>query len=344
MHAFESARKQSFGFTASPLSLFFLILVFHLLLDRSAHPILKEQYESNPQYKRVLVEEIRMRNMTTIPNDPQPYLGKASKKDLDINNARCIFMTSYFIHMENPLQYEKSFNFDKKMFKEFYFSISIFISHTDIVIFIDFEQTKFGMEIPGIKFIKVDFTDVRYTINDYRYFLYLDYLKENADYDLALMADISDVRYGRDPFEFFLQRKEKLFTNEENDWEVYVQWMRQKYFNCYAMDPNLGPECIRTAMSAVGNNDYFLSNAGIFGGHIQYVNVVLEEMVELFKELKQPECNANMIVFGGVIHKYWKENLVLTGKPLHAPFRSGLATFRSSLYLRPNSSFVMYHK
>jgi len=309
-------------------------------LDHSADPLFQKKYEALLEDKRHLEEEIRLRNITT-SQGPKPELDTAEiklvpeiRKDLNLNNARCIFMTTYFIHMKNPLKYKKTFKFDGKMFKSFYDSISIFINHTDVVIFIDFDVAKFDTEIPDIKFINVDFTDIHYTINDYRYFLYLDYLKKN-EYDLVLTADISDVRYGRDPFEFFLQREERLFTNEENDWEVYVPWMRKKHFDCYGTDPRWGPKCVRTAMMMIGNSDYFLANAGIFGGYIEYVKLVLEEMVELFKDLKEPKCNANMIVFGGVIHQYWKDHLVLTGPPLHAPFRSGL---------KPNSSFVFYHK
>lgn len=330
-------------------------------LDDFADPVLKTQYDALLEDKRLLEEEIRLRNITTSQSpvlDPDiegninsdDITGKVKlvpevRKDLDLNNAKCIFMTTYFINKANPLLYKKHFKFNAKMFRSFYHSISIFTNHTDVVIFIDFDaKEKFSTERPDIKFININFHGIRYTINDYRYFLYLNYLKENDNYDLVLMADISDVRYGRDPFEFFLQREERLFTNEENDWEVYVPWMRKKHYDCYGKDARWGPECIRTAMLGIGNGDYFLANAGIFGGYIEYIKLVLEEMVELLNELKEPKCNANMIVFGGVMHQYWKDDLVLTGPPLHAPFRSGLVPFHNTERVKPNPSFVMYHK
>lgn len=259
------------------------------------------------------------------------------------SNLTDVLMSTYFVHQLDPLgrvRMKKSSNVLYKLHRR----TRHFSHRAHIVVFVDWiDLVDKVAELP-IEVVYINKTTVNWSINDYRYFLYLSYLRLNTQYQRALMVDLKDVQYGRDPFELMASMPEKkLFVGSQPDRNKYLAWMGAKAKQCFG-GFSTAPQRIREAYHTlkVDPEKYVLTNAGIFGGDREYVVEILEYMNEIFvKDVNGGKgdnprgCNANMLVFCGAIWPYYQQGLVFTGSPLHSPFRS---------YLDPTEAYAIFHK
>jgi len=256
-----------------------------------------------------------------------------------------LLLTSYFVHQRNPLG-QRQMDYNKTLIMDFVDNVAKFVKDTQIVMLIDW-KFDVGEEVP-ITFVKVDFRMVPYSINDYRFFLYYEYVRNSKDkgYKYVLMTDFKDLKFGRDPFQFFHEhQKKKIFVGQETESKRnLIRWITKKAANCYKDDlDNIGYEKAMDVLDVLQTkkDTYFYANPGIFGGERYAVLKVLTEMVTMFRtippkpaEQKHP-CNANYMVFLTVIYGYHQKKTVFTGPPLHSPWQS---------YLPVSEDFVMFHK
>jgi len=255
----------------------------------------------------------------------------------DTSESKNLLMTTYFTHQRDPLG-RATMRMNLTIVYTFLSRTHHFIDNMHVVLFVDWKHIP--TDTP-IEFISVDFKDVTNGINDFRYFLYRDYLLEHEQYDRILTVDFKDVKYGRDPFELMSSMPEKkLFVGSEprKKGAKYLRWMGAKSGNCFG-GVKFAPQRIRDAYHTlkVSPQDYIFTNAGIFGGDRQYVMEVLDWMVGIFEQYINGTnpCNSNMIVFCGAIYPYYQQDLVFTGAPLHSPFRS---------YMTPTAEYAIFHK
>jgi len=253
------------------------------------------------------------------------------------DETKNLLMTTYFTHQRDPLG-RATMRMNLTIVYTFLSRTQGFIDNMHVVLFVDWKHIP--TDTP-IEFIPVDFQGVTNGINDYRYFLYRDYLLEHEQYDRILTVDFKDVKYGRDPFELMASMPEKkLFVGSEprKKGAKYLRWMGAKSGNCFG-GVKFAPQRIRNAYHTlkVSPEDYIFTNAGIFGGDRQYVIEVLDWMVGVFEQYINGTnpCNSNMIVFCGAIYPYYQQDLVFTGAPLHSPFRS---------YMTPTPEYAIFHK
>ena len=238
-------------------------------------------------------------------------------------------MSTYFIHQKDP-QREEAMKFDRKMIDDY---IEPFMNKTvKIVLFVDFENLP--TDIP-VTFIYVSFKNVTYSINDYRFFLYLEFLNAN-EFSQVLMTDLSDVRFGRDPFEYFVyvNRTNLYIGNEEK--RNFV-WMNSRKKECWNL--NKEPELVNKSMESLKKHKFIQVNAGVFGGEYGAVLDVLRSMVNMFSDSGQkPFCNSDMVVFGAAIFPFWERHEILFGQPFTSPYKHYLFTKEMK------STYVIFHK
>jgi len=256
--------------------------------------------------------------------------------------ATNLIMTTYFIHQADPIMNRGGvMKYDIEILNEFLRQVKPFSENLHCALFIDWEDTP----DVSIEFVYADFTKTDFSINDYRYFLYRDYLAQHTQFQQILMIDLKDVKYGRDPFELMASMSDKkLFVGTELDRTHYRKYLKYKLKFCFGdlWDKGDSPERIFDAFVFARDKSKkdktLLINAGIGGGQRSYIMDLLEDMVSMFEALPEGDpktCNTNMLVFLAAILPFHKQGIVFTGAPFHSPFQS---------YLEPNSSFAIYHK
>lgn len=129
------------------------------------------------------------------------------------------------------------------------------------VVFIDFPNAP---KDTGIEFIFTKWKGVKYSINDYRYLLYLDYMKEHPEYEQVLIVDMKDVKYGRDPWEYFRRSPRNIFIGSQPDLDIV--WMKRRQRMCWGhrRDNNSGPKKVKKVVSLMRpyKRKYIQTNAG----------------------------------------------------------------------------------
>jgi hypothetical protein len=196
----------------------------------------------------------------------------------------CHITGIYDVNRSNTLQ-----NDDYLLIKEWAESI-VALRLKGIVFHNNFSKetiSKFQNE--HIQFIKIEY-DSRFNPNVFRYIVYEDFLKKNADFIKSVfLTDVSDVVVITNPFTspFFIENPELLFCGDEpkpleNDWMLaHSAHLRSKIANYVDFEKQF-----KTAT---------LLNCGIIGGNIN----VMSEFVEKLSQLHQLHNFDNQTAYTG---------------------------------------------
>jgi len=250
-----------------------------------------------------------------------------------------LLLTSFFVHQQDPLGH-KQMTFNQSLIDEFLNNVDKFLYDCHIVMLIDW-QFEVDSSLP-IEFVYVDFDGIDYSMNDYRWFLYYNYIAKHKRYKWILMADFKDVKYGRNPFKFFRQSSLKLFSgSESSESERYFPWLKKKFENCYRGKKTRENGRVKEILDLVeeDKSKYFYADPGVFGGQRTYIRNVLKDMLLIFRDLprrgKDDICNSNLLVYFAALYPFHEEKLVFTGSPFHSPHRK---------FVDVSSQYVIFHK
>lgn len=243
-----------------------------------------------------------------------------------------IILSTYFTSKIDYQRCKHQSNDDYQYIKDWY--ESIISLQLKGIIFHDNLSDNFVRKYQNknIKFIKVKVGNL--SLNDERFFIYLNFLKENI-FDYVLMTDISDVVFNKNPF-LIINDKYDLYIGSE-PWNFqHKDWILERYRIIYGKEP-------------LEYYDNIVLNAGIIGG--KYLNIMellkkyTSEMKSLSskrgkqidkinKKRKIEKISFNMIVLNKVIYANYNMDKVYTAKLLHNPFKS---------YFRDRKYFI-FHK
>ena len=231
-----------------------------------------------------------------------------SKKENFTNQTENVIMTTYFCNKKDPQRPKRAPCNDFQYIEPWYNSIKklglngvVFHDGMDDTFIKRYQNDK-------IKFVYVDSNSYEYSLNDLRYFVYLDYIKKYKNIENVFMTDGNDVTVVKSPFNKF----NKICVGNEPVKITNSSWMKKKIkrFN-------------------YNNNKKFtfnkfnqIYNAGILGGRRNDVLKFLENMVDIFENFdeEQKRENLNMIVFNYVVYKVFNEN-VISGFPLNSVYK-----------------------
>lgn len=233
-----------------------------------------------------------------------------NKKETFENKISNILLTTYFCKKKDPQRKNFAPCDDIKYIKPWYNSIKKL--NLNGIVFHDGLSSNFihKYETEKIKFVKVDSSKFKYSLNDQRYFIYLNYLNKNPNIKNVFMTDGNDVTVIQNPFEKL--NLNKINAGSEESFIYKNEWIQSK-IKKYNSNPKLN----------LNNNiEGMVYNAGILGGSRELVINFLENMITKFKNMTklQSQQNLNMIVFNDVIYNDLKEE-VYTGKPIHSRYK-----------------------
>ena len=83
---------------------------------------------------------------------------------------------------------------------------------------------------------------------------------------MALMVDLSDVRFGRDPFQYFEKSGKNLLIGAEE--KLNIPYMNAVSSKCWEREN--WPEKVKVAMQKLKERTFIQVNAGVFGGRPEY--------------------------------------------------------------------------
>lgn len=216
-----------------------------------------------------------------------------------------IILTTYFTGKKDP-QRKKQWGLDDySIFKKWAESIK---SHKiNGIIFHDNLSNNFiyKHENDNIKFKRCDKNYI-WSTNDFRFFVYRDYVNTNTDLQKIFMTDISDVVIKQNPFSNI--KSDKIYAGYDN--MGMIRWSKIKGFG-------LVPE-YSSFWKTLENKKVI--NAGVVGGYREIVLSFLNKMKEQFEKINRPKENNNMAVFNYVMHKYFKNDLIV-GSPVTSNFK-----------------------
>lgn len=219
-----------------------------------------------------------------------------------------VIMTTYFCNKNDPQRPKRAPCNDFQYIKPWYNSIKKL--GLNGVVFHDGMSDDFikKYQTEKIKFVYVDSNSYEYSLNDLRYFVYLDYIKKNKNIKNIFMTDGNDVTVVKNPFNKF----NKLCVGNEPVKISNSSWMKKKIkrFNH------------SNTKKFTFNESNQIYNAGILGGRRDYVVKFLENMVSIFKNFDEDQKreNLNMIVFNYVVYNKFNENVV-SGFPLNSDYK-----------------------
>lgn len=230
-------------------------------------------------------------------------------QDFFNNHSKNVIMTTYFCNKLDPQRNTKAPCNDINYIKTWYFSVKKL--GLNGVIFHDGLNSQFinKYKTTKITFVYTDTNKSNYSLNDFRFIIYYDYIKKNTYLKNIFMTDGNDVKLVMSPFNKF----NKLCVGSEESLIKDNLWIQDKiqlfnsnknfYFN-----------------NKINDKVY---NAGILGGNRKQVLSFLKNMNNIFKNIDKDNLNKNnnMIVFNYVIYNKLNQN-VITGNKLHSKFRS----------------------
>ena len=152
------------------------------------------------------------------------------------------------------------------------------------------------------------------SLNDDRYFHYLQYVEKHPHLTHILMTDIADVTFRRDPFELMRMFDHHLFICEGellNEIGSNV-WLHNKIKKCFLNDTPLNSSIVWL------NHLTPEYNAGVIGGPRHIVLRFLRILTALLDTLPV-KANCNTAAVNYVVHKYFND-VAFTGFPFNSIF------------------------
>ncbi|CAH1800831.1 unnamed protein product, partial [Owenia fusiformis] len=235
------------------------------------------------------------------------------KKDIYPSKLNSAVFSTYFTSKQDPQRPTNQSTNNFKYFAAWYWSLQdvgmkglIFYDNLDL----DF-KTRVANE--NVSFVKADLGPN--SVNDARFYIYYEYVKNHPELKWVLFTDIADVKFLKNPFELMGFINEDLLYVGQDKCEFQQStsniWVNNLYKNC------LG----KTASEKVNaiHKQEFLYNAGIIGGSRSIILEFLHHMTEAFNEAPS-DMNCDMGILNYVVHRYFQKR-VFTGFPLHSYFR-----------------------
>ncbi len=177
------------------------------------------------------------------------------------------------------------------------------------VIFHDYLSDWFTRQYtcPEITFVQYDLTTPR-SMNDERYYCYLQYLQANPGIKRVFLLDLFDVEFFSNPFDLMNPDRYDLYCGA-NEGE----------FN----DEMNGEKMIATFGEAYYQFELKL-HAGTCGGTRENIEKLLIPMVKTFDELTTGNKldNVNMAVYNKCVYDHFDKNRIMWGNPLNSRFKA----------------------
>ena len=217
-----------------------------------------------------------------------------------------VIMTTYFCNKKDPQRSKKAPCNDFSYIKPWYNSVKKL--NLNGIIFYDGLSDEFikKYETSNIKFAYVNINDTVFSLNDIRYFIYLDYIIKNSNIKNIFMTDGNDITIVKNPFNII--QNNKIYVGSEVNGSI--SYLQDKYNKINNKSNNY----------KINKNMFF--NAGILGGTRNQVIKFLQGMIDIFNNLDNniKSNDVNMGVFNIVTNLYFFNNYV-TGEPLHSKFK-----------------------
>ena len=152
------------------------------------------------------------------------------------------------------------------------------------------------------------------SLNDDRYFHYLQYIETHPHLTYILMTDIADVTFLRDPFELMRMFDHHLFIGEGALLNSIGSsaWLRNNVRECFLNDTQLNSSIEWLHHLKPGYN------AGVIGGPRHIVLRFLRILAALLETLPV-NADSNMAAVNYVVHKYFND-VAFTGFPFNSIF------------------------
>lgn len=180
------------------------------------------------------------------------------------------------------------------------------------------EETVNLYQSDNIIFIKVAYNHI-YNPNVFRYFVYQDFLKDNASYlEDIFFTDIADVEVVKNPFSepIFLNNTSSIFCGDEPK-QLDNEWMRNHstHLRSKIKDYALYEENFKNAT---------LLNCGIIGGSIYVMHNFIHNICkihQLYNVDNTTKYTGDMGAFNYLVRTKYNENL-LHGEPINTKFKA----------------------
>lgn len=203
-----------------------------------------------------------------------------------------LILTTYFTSKADPQKKIFMANDDFSYIANFYRSLQEHNLYA--VIFYDNLTAEFIEKYTcnNIKFVKCRI--IKYSINDERFFIYNEFL-QIIRAEKIIMADINDVTFGKNPFEFIQQNKFYI----GRDHHVLIkesEWIQNKL--------NILPQSIKDAVPVL-LHDMPLVNAGAIGGDVVTIRTFLQKVVALLAYSDNDNNNNMACVNIAFFDAYW---------------------------------------
>jgi len=234
-----------------------------------------------------------------------------------------VIMTTYFCnkkHYQSGSEHKSASCNDFKYIKPWYNSVKNL--NLNGIIFHDGLSDEFikKYETSYIKFVYVNSKDYNYSLNDLRFFVYLEHIHKNPDIQNIFMTDGNDVTVVKNPFKLNLN---KLYVGNETGITVNYILKHKKVGGMYKKISE--QELSRLQKFSTSP----LLNAGIVGGNRNNIIKLLTIMTDYFKKDSCLKCNMNMGVLNQSVYNNFSN--YFTGEPLHSAF-FGFQNNRKDVY------------
>ena len=230
----------------------------------------------------------------------------SSEKEIRIAAPSPLVLASYFNYKADP---QRKIKWDEDYSKLFPLINSVIKKGIKIIVFHNCFQ-----DVPNIEncsWVKVT-PNMSFTPNVYRYFVYLDFLKQNqSTVSSVFMVDSTDVGMLKNPFNKI--KNNILYVGDERSKKVGLSWMEK----------NQGRHLtIPDYKHIIDNNkDRILINCGIIGGEMSIILKFLEQLtfyhLTYSKDLK---TSSDMAIFNYTIWKHFSK-IVNHGSHVNTRFK-----------------------
>lgn len=216
-----------------------------------------------------------------------PNAGSSSVANQIMTKKEVVF-TSYYTYQIDPQRKYKQSSDSIEYIHNLYATATHFHIHT--VIFHDSLTQEFVDRFTNdyVSFQKVMLDPKGFTTNDFRFFPYLDYVKQETP-DTIMMVDASDVFFNSNPFDYIKEHegpKNQLFMSED---KTKFFWRSWRVPQCYGGDV--------AKKWPGGRNSYHapqMYSAGVWGGKGPAVECILKCVTEQLKGPLYSKGNCNM--------------------------------------------------
>ncbi|XWV26176.1 hypothetical protein QJ857_gp0902 [Tupanvirus soda lake] len=148
------------------------------------------------------------------------------------------------------------------------------------------------------------------SMNDIRFMIYLDYLKEHNDIKKVIISDAADVEFFCNPFNNIKENK------------LYVCFDRNRTFHHYYLQNRI--KLTYLSMHPFTNiMDQKAIQAGLFGGSYDMVIKCLQHMKYEFENMVDKHYNTNYIVYNHVVYSNMQEHCIFSKDGTDIKTRSG---------------------